>query len=102
VVQKSLAEGFGLTVAEAMWKNRAVIGSRVGGIAEQIVDGECGLLVDPRDPRALAAAIEGLSADPARRRRLGDAAHERVRSHYLCAVRLAEYGKLLASLESPP
>ena len=48
-VQKSLGEGFGLTVAEAMWKARPVVASRVGGIQDQIVDGESGVLVDPTD-----------------------------------------------------
>jgi len=99
VVQKSLAEGFGLTVAEAMWKRRPVVGSRIGGIAEQIVDGESGLLVDPHDPRELAAAILGLLGDPVRAARLGAVAHDRVRRHYLGIVRLAEYGEMLAELE---
>src|SRR5205085_1282035 len=50
VVQKSLAEGFGLTVAEAMWKQRPVVASQIGGIQDQIVDGESGMLIaDPRD-----------------------------------------------------
>ena len=53
IVQKSIAEGFGLTVAEAMWKQKPVVAGRVGGIQDQIVDGESGLLVD--DPRDLAA-----------------------------------------------
>ena len=74
VVQKSLAEGFGLTVAEAMWKRRPVIGTRVGGIQDQIVDGESGLLIDdPRDLEALAEAIRSRRrpgrADGERRRR---------------------------------
>jgi trehalose synthase len=99
VLQKSLAEGFGLTVAEAMWKRRPVIGSRVGGIAEQIVDGECGFLVDPRDPRALAQAVLRLLGDRDLAARFGAAAHERVRSNYLGVLRLAEYGELLAELE---
>lgn len=99
VVQKSLAEGFGLTVAEAMWKRRPVVGSRIGGIGEQIVDGESGLLVDPRDPRELAAAVLDLLGDPLRAARLGAAAHDRVRRRYLGAVRLAEYGDLLSELE---
>jgi trehalose synthase len=102
VVQKSLAEGFGLTVAEAMWKRRPVVGSRTGGIAEQIVDGESGVLVDPRDLRATAGAIRGLLGDPDRAARLGAAAHERVRRHYLGAVRLTEYGELLVELEKAP
>jgi trehalose synthase len=100
VVQKSLAEGFGLTVAEAMWKRRPVVGSRIGGIAEQIVDGESGLLVDPRDPRELAGAILGLLGDPVRAAGLGAAAHDRVRRHFLGIVRLAEYGELLGELEA--
>jgi trehalose synthase len=102
VVQKSLAEAFGLTVAEAMWKRRPVVGGRVGGIAEQIVDGESGLLVDPRDLRALARSVLGLIGDPDRAAQLGAAAHERVRRRYLGAVRLAEYGDLLGELEGPP
>ncbi|HUJ64720.1 MAG TPA: glycosyltransferase, partial [Acidimicrobiales bacterium] len=55
IVQKSLAEGFGLTVAEAMWKARPTIGSRVGGIQDQIEHGRSGLLVD--DSEDLAAAV---------------------------------------------
>ena len=51
VVQKSLAEGFGLTVAEAMWKAPPVVASAVGGIVDQIVTGETGLLID--DPHDL-------------------------------------------------
>ena len=54
VVQKSLAEGFGLTVAEAMWKSRPVVAGAVGGIQDQIEDGVSGVLID--DPSDLAAA----------------------------------------------
>src|SRR5207247_8089449 len=57
VVQKSLAEGFGLTVTEAMWKGRAVVAGRVGGIRDQIEDGVSGILVDPRDLTAFGNAI---------------------------------------------
>ena len=52
VVQKSLAEGFGLTVSEAMWKARPVVATDVGGIRDQIEDGVTGRLVEPRDLRA--------------------------------------------------
>ena len=80
VVQKSLAEGFGLTVAEAMWKRRPVIGTRVGGIQDQIVDGESGLLIDdPRDLEALAKAIRSLADDRERAGELAAAGRERVR-----------------------
>ena len=57
IAQKSLAEGFGLTVAEAMWKGRPAIASRIGGIETQILDGETVLLLDdPRDLKAFGAA----------------------------------------------
>ena len=65
VAQKSLAEGFGLTVAEAMWKGRPVVASAVGGIVDQVVDGKTGLLVqDPHDLESFGAAIERLLRDP--------------------------------------
>ena len=99
VVQKSVAEGFGLTVAEAMWKRRAVVGSCVGGIQDQIVDGETGCLVeDPRDLAAFARAIEALLRDPERARAMGEAGHQRVVDEYLAVHRLREYVDLLAAL----
>lgn len=100
VVQKSLAEGFGLTVAEAMWKRRPVIGTRVGGIQDQIVDGVSGLLIDdPRDLEALAAAIARLATDRRGAEAMGEAARERVRERFLAASRLVEYAELLFDLD---
>ena len=99
IVQKSLAEGFGLTVAEAMWKAKPVIASGVGGIQDQIVDGESGVLVDdPSDLEAFAAAIKRVLADPAEAERLGAGAQQRVKDHFLAIGRLREYVALLASL----
>ena len=64
VVQKSLAEGFGLTVTEPMWKGRPVVASAVGGIRDQVEHGVSGLLLDdPRDGAALVAALASLLAD---------------------------------------
>lgn len=86
VVQKSLAEGFGLTVAEAMWKARPVVASRVGGIQDQIVHGVSGLLID--DPTDLVASGRMISAalvDRAAAAELGSAARERVCEHFLPA-----------------
>jgi trehalose synthase len=60
VVQKSLAEGFGLTVAEAMWKGRPIVGSAVGGIVDQIAEGTGVLLPDPSDPTACGKAVRRL------------------------------------------
>jgi trehalose synthase len=79
VVQKSLAEGFGLTVAEAMWKQRPVIASRVGGIQDQIVDGESGVFLDdPTDVETFGRAVAELLGDPACAEAIGDAARQRV------------------------
>ena len=100
VVQKSLAEGFGLTVAEAMWKGRPVIGSRVGGIQDQIVDGVSGMLVDPTDLEALAAAIRSIGADPGFGAALGARARERVTEHFLGPGRMTEYAQRLVELEA--
>jgi trehalose synthase len=99
VVQKSLAEGFGLTVAEGMWKRKPIVASGVGGIQDQIVDGESGLLVDdPHDLEGFGRAIRGLLIDPARSARLGEAARQRVMERFLAVRRLAEYVDLVASL----
>ena len=99
VVQKSLAEGFGLTVAEAMWKWRPVVASCVGGIGDQIVDGESGILIDsPRDLGAFATAILKLLADPVLAKRIGEAAHERVREHFLAPQHLGRYFELIERL----
>lgn len=99
VVQKSLAEGFGLTVAEAMWKGCPVVASSVGGIQDQVVDGANGiLLADPRDLRAFGEAVSALLDDPRRARRLGDAAHDRVRQDFLGPRHLMQYVDLVAQL----
>jgi trehalose synthase len=82
-VQKSLAEGFGLTVAEAMWKRRPVVGSRVGGIQEQIVDGRSGLLVNALDRKAFGKAVSSLIRDMGFAQAIGHAARARVRGRYL-------------------
>jgi trehalose synthase len=92
VVQKSLAEGFGLTVAEAMWKARPVIASRVGGIRDQIIDGQTGVLLDdPHDLAAFGAAITALLDDAPRAERIGREARERVRGRFLNARTLLDY-----------
>jgi trehalose synthase len=83
VAQKSLAEGFGLTVAEAMWKERPVVGSRVGGIVDQIVDGRSGLLVDPNDLGAFGGAVSSLIRDTGFAQAIGHAARQRVRARFL-------------------
>lgn len=99
VVQKSLMEGFGLTVTEPMWKQRPVVASAVGGIADQIEDGISGVLLDdPTDLERFAALSADLFTDPGRRARIGAAAHERVADHFLGDRHLIQYGELLGSL----
>jgi trehalose synthase len=88
IVQKSLAEGFGLTVAEAMWKGRPTVGSRVGGIQDQITADDSGLLVDPVDPADLARSLIELLQDRDEAERLGEAAHQRVLDDYLAPTYL--------------
>jgi trehalose synthase len=95
VVQKSLAEGFGLTVTEAMWKERPVVGSRLGGIAEQIEHGRSGLLVDPRDLTAFGDALTTLLRDEPLAVEIGHAARRRVRSRFLAPHFLAGHLELV-------
>jgi trehalose synthase len=99
VVQKSLAEGFGLTVAEAMWKKRPVVASAVGGIVDQIENGTHGLLVDdPNDLQAFGAAVESLLRDPAEATRLAENARRRVVEEFLGDRHLEQYGALFEQL----
>jgi trehalose synthase len=99
VVQKSLREGFGLTVTEAMWKGRPVVASEVGGIQDQIEDGVDGLLLrDPRDLRAFGALIERPLRDPAFAQQVGNAAQARVRRCSLSIASLEAWGGLLRGL----
>jgi trehalose synthase len=99
VVQKSLAEGFGLTVAEAMWKARPVVASRVGGIQDQIENRVSGVLLDdPSDLAQFARAICDLLADPDSARTMGERARERVRDRFLGDRHLLQYASMLGSL----
>jgi len=98
VVQKSLAEGFGLTIAEAAWKGRPIVASGVGGIQDQVIDEVTGLLVDPGDLAAFGHAICRLLNDPALSERLGSAARERVRERFLEPRHLRQWVDLIERL----
>ncbi len=99
IVQKSLHEGFGLTVTEAMWKSRPVLASAVGGIQDQIEDGVSGVLLrDPADHDAFANALDELLCDPERGECIGAAAHRRVRDDFLGIRQLEDYTGLLEDL----
>lgn len=99
VVQKSIKEGFGLTVTEAMWKARPLIASASGGIEDQIKDGVTGMLLeDPLDLKAFAALLGGLLDAPERGREIGRAARESVRRHFLEDRHTLQYVELLERL----
>ncbi|MFO7589595.1 MAG: glycosyltransferase [Acidimicrobiia bacterium] len=99
VTQKSLAEGFGLTVTEAMWKRRPIVASRVGGIVDQITHGEHGLLVDdPFDLDTFGEAVHRLVVDRPYAERLADAAYQRAYEEFLGDRHLEQYAALFTSL----
>lgn len=99
VVQKSLKEGFGLTVSEALWKGRPVVASAVGGIPLQVKDGYNGLLV--HSVEGAAHAIKHLLRNPAYAAKLGANGREHVREHFLLTRHLRDYLLLCATLGNP-
>ena len=101
VVQKSLVEGFGLTVTEPMWKAKAVVASKIGGIQDQIVHGQSGLLLDdPYDLGTFAELVCEVAKDEQHAARLGAAARERVRDQFLGDRHLIQYVELFEELLS--
>ncbi|MBN1360453.1 MAG: glycosyltransferase [Sedimentisphaerales bacterium] len=98
VLQKSLREGFGLTVAEAMWKGTPVIGGNVGGIRHQIADGVNGFLVSSVEEAA--QRIVQLVTDEELRRRMGAKARESVKERFLLSRLLEQYLDLMTSFET--
>ncbi|KRR06563.1 glycosyl transferase family 1 [Bradyrhizobium valentinum] len=99
VLQKSLREGFGLTVTEAMWKGAAIIGGDVGGIRHQIKDGWNGFLVST--PDQAAARIVQLLKEPELRKQVGLRAKESVRQNFLMTRLLEDWLDLLSKYERP-
>lgn len=99
VIQKSLREGFGLVVSEAMWKGTPVVAGRAGGIPLQMADGVGGYLVDSVEE--CAAALVRLLAEPDEARRLGAAGRDRVRNQFLLPRLLLDQLRLLDGLAAP-
>jgi trehalose synthase len=97
VMQKSLREGFGLTVTEALWKGRATIGGDVGGIPLQITDGETGFLVS--SPEQAAERSLEILADPELAKRLGRAGKERARERFLTPRLLRDWLGLMVEID---
>jgi trehalose synthase len=96
VLQKSLREGFGLTVTEALWKGRPTIAGNVGGIPLQVLDGETGFLVDSVEEAA--GRCGEILADPELGRRLGRAGKEHARRNFLSPRLLRDWLRLLVDL----
>lgn len=99
IVQKSLREGFGLTVSEALWKGKPVVAGAVGGIPLQVAHKHAGLLVHSVD--GAAHAIKQLLGDPAYARKLGENGREHVRQNFLLTRHLRDYLLLFLSLDHP-
>ena len=97
VIQKSLREGFGLSVSEALWKARPVVGGRVGGIPLQVIHGKTGYLV--RTPEECARWTGYLLQHPQRANDLGQHAREHVRRNFLITRYLKDYLRLFRSLD---
>jgi glycosyltransferase involved in cell wall biosynthesis len=97
-VLPSHEEGFSNALLEAMAAKLAVIATAVGGNLDAIVDGESGILVRPRDPLALAAALKRVAGDPALRRRLGEAARTRVEERFSLERCVARYDRLYRAM----
>ncbi len=100
VLQKSLREGFGLTVSEALWKGRPVVGGRVGGIPLQIIDGQTGYLVSGL--LECAWRTFDLLRHPEEADRMGQRGREHVRRHFLITRYLGDYLRLFADLLTSP
>jgi trehalose synthase len=83
VLQKSIREGFGLSVTEAMWKETPVVASNIGGIPAQVIDGENGYLVDPKDYEGVAERVMDILSDRNLRERMGVNAKEHVKENFL-------------------
>ena len=101
VVQKSLAEGFGLTAAEALWKSRPLIVSGVGGLQDQVIDEVTGIIVDPTDETAFGHEICRLLSDRSLAQRLGAAGRARVGERFLQPRHLAQWVDVVERLSSP-
>ncbi|MFB3775998.1 MAG: glycosyltransferase [Bryobacteraceae bacterium] len=97
ILQKSIKEGFGLTVTEALWKRKPVIGGAVGGIRLQLIDGVTGFLV--HSPEGAANCILRLLRDPEQRRVLGENGHEHVKQNFLITRHLKDYLLLMLGLD---
>lgn len=98
IIQKSIREGFGLTVTEGLWKEKPVVASNVGGIPLQIEDGRTGYLVEPGDHREFADRIIELLQNPEGAQEMGRLGKEHVRNRFLITRLLSDYLDLVTEV----
>jgi trehalose synthase len=99
VIQISIREGFGLTVSEALWKKKPVIGGAVGGIKLQVIDGVTGFLV--HSPEGAATRIAQLLGDSKLRERMGENGYQHVRQNFLMTRQVKDALLTILALEHP-
>jgi trehalose synthase len=99
VMQKSIKEGFGLTVSEALWKGKPVIGGAVGGIRLQVLDGITGYLV--HSPEGAASRLARLLGDRALRKTMGDNGYQLVKQNFLLTRHVKDYLLMMLALDHP-
>jgi trehalose synthase len=98
IVQKSLREGFGLTISEALWKETPVVASNIGGIPIQIINGENGFLVDPYDIKDCANKVITLLQNPDVAKDMGKKGKEMVRKNFLITRLVQDYLDMLSQI----
>ncbi len=98
ILQKSLREGFALTVTEALWKRKPVVASNVGGIPLQIIDGKTGFLVEPTDIEGCAKKVVQILKDSELARELGENGHAHVKENFLITRSILDHLDLMEEL----
>lgn len=98
IIQKSIREGFGLSVTEALWKKTPVVASNVGGIPAQVKDGETGFLINPDDYEGTAKKIMDLLTDENLREEMGENARQHVKKNFLITRHVEDWIDLWAKL----
>jgi trehalose synthase len=98
IIQKSIKEGFGLTVTEALWKRKPVVASNVGGIPLQIKDGETGYLLEPNDYDGFAERIVSILKHPSQAKSLGEKARRHVQDNFLITRLVSDHLDLICEL----
>jgi len=98
VVQKSIKEGFAITVSEALWKGTPVVTSNVGGISSQVIDGKNGYLLEPKDYIGFAEKISYLIKNPRVAKQMGEFGRTYVKNNFLITRHLLDYIHLMKTI----